>query len=122
MHCVLASIVTDVVQIAMRLSLTAVDHMMMGGNRGQPQAFNNRNIQPNAALAPSQPVIDSPTTFSSDVEDEANSYFQKIYNQPPNNFGIDDVLKMLKQFKDSNIKHERVRCSCTFLPISLAAL
>jgi len=95
---------------------------MMGGNRGQPQAFNNRNIQPNAALAPSQPVIDSPTTFSSDVEDEANSYFQKIYNQPPNNFGIDDVLKMLKQFKDSNIKHERVRCSCTFLPISLAAL
>ena len=43
------------------------------------------------------------------VEDKANSYFQQIYNQPPqSNMPIDQVLAMLKKFKDSNQKVEKV--------------
>lgn len=48
-------------------------------------------------------------SFPSDVESEANSYFQKIYNQPPNpTMTIDEVLEMLKKFKDSPSKKEKV--------------
>lgn len=48
-------------------------------------------------------------SFPSDVESEANSYFQKIYNQPPNlTMTIDEVLEMLKKFKDSSSKKEKV--------------
>ena len=48
-------------------------------------------------------------SFPSDVESEANSYFQKIYNQPPNpTMTIDEVLEMLKNFKDSPSKKEKV--------------
>lgn len=48
--------------------------------------------------------------FSKEVEDEANSYFQRIYNQPPTpTMSIDEVLDMLKRFKDSPDKKEKVR-------------
>lgn len=48
-------------------------------------------------------------SFPGDVEAEANSYFQKIYNQPPNpTMTIDEVLEMLKKFKDSSSKKEKV--------------
>ena len=48
--------------------------------------------------------------FTKEVEDEANSYFQRIYNHPPNpTISIDEVLEMLKKFKDSPNKKERVR-------------
>ncbi|KAK2550448.1 CCR4-NOT transcription complex subunit 1 [Acropora cervicornis] len=47
-------------------------------------------------------------TFTKEVEDEANSYFQRIYNHPPNpTISIDEVLEMLKKFKDSPVKKER---------------
>ncbi|XP_048577201.1 CCR4-NOT transcription complex subunit 1 isoform X2 [Nematostella vectensis] len=47
-------------------------------------------------------------SFGKDVEDEANSYFQRIYNHPPNpTISIDEVLEMLKKFKDSPNKKER---------------
>ena len=47
--------------------------------------------------------------FSKEIEDEANSYFQRIYNHPPHpTISIDDVLDMLKRFKDSPVKKERV--------------
>lgn len=46
--------------------------------------------------------------FSKEVDDEANSYFQKIYNSPPNpTMSIEEVLEMLRRFKDSNDKKER---------------
>ena len=48
--------------------------------------------------------------FSKEIEDEANSYFQRIYNHPPHpTISIDEVLEMLKRFKDSPVKKERVR-------------
>lgn len=50
-------------------------------------------------------------TYSEEVEEEANKYFAKIYNQPPGNLSIDEVLEMLKTFKDSINKRERVSCA-----------
>lgn len=48
-------------------------------------------------------------TFSKEVEDRANTYFQQIYNQPPApTMSIDEVLTMLKSFKDSHDKTNRV--------------
>ena len=53
---------------------------------------------------------DSSQNFSKILEDEANSYFQKIYNQPPHQvLSIDEVLEMLKRFRDSTNKRERVK-------------
>lgn len=45
---------------------------------------------------------------SKDIEDEANSYFQRIYNHPPHpTLSIDEVLDMLKRFQESPLKRER---------------
>ncbi|XP_064641680.1 CCR4-NOT transcription complex subunit 1-like isoform X3 [Lineus longissimus] len=47
--------------------------------------------------------------FSKEIEDEANSYFQRIYNHPPHpTISIDEVLDMLKRFKDSSDRKEKV--------------
>ena len=47
--------------------------------------------------------------FSKEIEDESNTYFQRIYNQPPGTaMSIDEVLDMLKKFKDATSKKERV--------------
>ena len=44
-----------------------------------------------------------------DIEDEANSYFQRIYNHPPHpTISIDEVLDMLKKFMESPKQRERV--------------
>ncbi|KAL3860717.1 hypothetical protein ACJMK2_010802 [Sinanodonta woodiana] len=51
--------------------------------------------------------------FSKEVEDEANSYFQRIYNQPPHpTMTIDQVLEMLKRFKDSQDRKEKEVYEC----------
>ncbi|RZF38916.1 hypothetical protein LSTR_LSTR005163 [Laodelphax striatellus] len=51
---------------------------------------------------------DTQTTVSKEVEDEANSYFQRIYNHPPHpTLSIDEVLDMLKAFQESQNKRER---------------
>lgn len=50
---------------------------------------------------------------SKDIEDEANSYFQRIYNHPPHpTLSIDEVLDMLKRFQDSPNKREREVFNC----------
>lgn len=59
---------------------------------------------------------DMPGPVSKEIEDEANSYFQRIYNHPPHpTLSIDEVLEMLKTFQDSPNKRERV--SYVFLMI-----
>ncbi|XP_069595654.1 CCR4-NOT transcription complex subunit 1 isoform X1 [Ranitomeya imitator] len=51
--------------------------------------------------------------FTKEIDDEANSYFQRIYNQPPHpTMSVDEVLEMLQRFKDSNIKREREVFNC----------
>lgn len=50
---------------------------------------------------------------SKEVEDEANSYFQRIYNHPPHpTLTIEEVLEMLKRFMDSQNKREREVFNC----------
>ncbi|CAH1107243.1 unnamed protein product [Psylliodes chrysocephalus] len=50
---------------------------------------------------------------SKDIEDEANNYFQRIYNHPPNpTLSIDEVLNMLKRFQDSHNKREKEVFNC----------
>ncbi|XP_055790030.1 CCR4-NOT transcription complex subunit 1-like isoform X20 [Salvelinus fontinalis] len=51
--------------------------------------------------------------FSKEIDDEANSYFQRIYNHPPHpTMSVDEVLEMLQRFKDSTIKREREVFNC----------
>ena len=47
----------------------------------------------------------SEQTFSKEVDERANAYFQAIYNR---GVGVDSLLDLLKQFKDSPNKKERV--------------
>ncbi|CAG9826421.1 unnamed protein product [Diabrotica balteata] len=50
---------------------------------------------------------------SKDIEDEANNYFQRIYNHPPNpTLSIEEVLNMLKRFQDSHNKREKEVFNC----------
>ncbi|XP_030756048.1 CCR4-NOT transcription complex subunit 1 isoform X2 [Sitophilus oryzae] len=50
---------------------------------------------------------------SKEIEDEANNYFQRIYNHPPNPYlSIDEVLSMLKRFQDSHNKREKEVFNC----------
>ena len=49
---------------------------------------------------------------SKEVEDEANTYFQRIYNQPPHQISIDDVLEMLKRFQSSGVSREQDVFNC----------
>ncbi|CAH0545815.1 unnamed protein product [Brassicogethes aeneus] len=50
---------------------------------------------------------------SKDIEDEANSYFQRIYNHPPHpTLSIDEVLDMLRTFQDSHNKREKDVFNC----------
>lgn len=56
---------------------------------------------------------DMPRNICKEVEDEANSYFQRIYNHPPHpTLSIEEVLDMLKKFQESNHKREREVFSC----------
>ena len=62
-----------------------------------------------AGVPPGAPAPAELPSFSDEVEDEANTYFQRIYNQPPNQtMSIDEVLDMLKRFKESNNRRDRV--------------
>ena len=57
--------------------------------------------------------------FSKEVEDEANGYFQRIYNQPPHpTMSIDEVLDMLKRFKDSPNRKEKVSTYVVYFRIT----
>ncbi|XP_052864292.1 CCR4-NOT transcription complex subunit 1 [Anopheles cruzii] len=52
-------------------------------------------------------------TVSKEVEDEANSYFQRIYNHPPHpTLSIDEVLDMLQRFKESPNRRENDVYQC----------
>lgn len=60
-----------------------------------------------------QAFPDMATNVSKEVEDEANSYFQRIYNHPPHpTLSIDEVLDMLQRFQDSQQEREREVSQC----------
>ncbi|XP_063227280.1 CCR4-NOT transcription complex subunit 1 isoform X2 [Bacillus rossius redtenbacheri] len=73
-----------------------------------PGALDKRLAPETANLFP-----DMPQNVSKEIEDEANSYFQRIYNHPPHpTLSIDEVLDMLKKFQDSPNKREREVFQC----------
>merc|ERR1719186_1817911 len=49
---------------------------------------------------------------SREVEDEANTYFQRIYNHPPQQISIDEVLELLKKFQTSGVQKEQDVFNC----------
>lgn len=56
---------------------------------------------------------DMAANVTKEVEDEANSYFQRIYNHPPHpTLSIDEVLDMLQRFQESPIQREREVYQC----------
>ncbi|CAO1323562.1 unnamed protein product [Diamesa serratosioi] len=62
----------------------------------------NQGSQAQQSLFPESPAI------SKEIEDEANGYFQRIYNHPPHpTLSIDEVLEMLQRFQESTIPRER---------------
>jgi len=70
-----------------------------------------------AGSTSAQPTAGSGTQqFSKDVEDEANSYFQRIYNTSGSSQHsaitiVEQVLEMLKNFKDSPSDRDKVRAN-----------
>ncbi|ODN04366.1 CCR4-NOT transcription complex subunit 1 [Orchesella cincta] len=54
-----------------------------------------------------------PGEISKEAEDEANSYFHRIYSKHPDpTMSIDEVLDLLKRFQDSAIRREREVFTC----------
>ena len=84
----------------------------------QPQPQQPAKANSSFASAVTQDNISSlfpemSQNFSKEIDDEANSYFQRIYNHPPHpTLSIEEVLEMLKQFKDSTVKKEKDVFSC----------
>ncbi|XP_032816690.1 CCR4-NOT transcription complex subunit 1 isoform X5 [Petromyzon marinus] len=75
-----------------------------------PPAFQQSKLKPSDL---SQVSPEMSQQFSKEIDDEANSYFQRIYNQPPHpTMSVDEVLEMLQSFKDSNNKREREVFNC----------
>lgn len=73
-----------------------------------PAAGEKLNITNNQSVFP-----DIPQNIPKEVEDEANSYFQRIYNHPPHpTLAIDEVLDMLQRFQESQIRREREVSQC----------
>ncbi|XP_035388317.1 CCR4-NOT transcription complex subunit 1 isoform X2 [Electrophorus electricus] len=75
-----------------------------------PPTFQHCRLKPSDL---SQVWPEANQHFSKEIDDEANSYFQRIYNHPPHpTMSVDEVLEMLQRFKDSNIKREREVFNC----------
>lgn len=73
-----------------------------------PAQFSSQLVGDFQAIFP-----DSSQPISKEIEDEANSYFQRIYNHSPHSsLPIDEVLEMLKRFQDSPVKRERDVFNC----------
>ncbi|KAJ8667643.1 hypothetical protein QAD02_009306 [Eretmocerus hayati] len=70
---------------------------------GPPSGIEKTRMQDTSNLFP-----DISQNVAKEIEDEANGYFQRIYNHPPHpTLSIDEVLDMLKKFQDSTSKRER---------------
>ncbi|KAL5022887.1 hypothetical protein ScPMuIL_002042 [Solemya velum] len=57
------------------------------------------------------PGGDVPKQFPDDVQEEVTSYFRSIFNQASHTT-VDEVLELLKRFKDSTHQKEKEVCEC----------
>jgi CCR4-NOT transcription complex subunit 1 len=69
---------------------------------------NILNPLPNQNPSSQQSLFVDQPPISSEIEEEANGYFQRIYNHPPHpTLSIDEVLDMLKRFSESSNRREK---------------
>lgn len=63
-----------------------------------------------APTAPNMPTAHGSQQFSKEVEDEANSYFQRIYNTTGSSSAmtIDQIIEILKNLRDSPHDKDKV--------------
>lgn len=79
---------------------------MGGANSGSDKLGLMNQQNQNQPLQSS--IFTDQQTISNEIEEEANGYFQRIYNHPPHpTLSIDEVLEMLKRFQESSSKRER---------------
>lgn len=84
-------------------------NMAMGMTRMAPAPMMDKPRMPD----PSMQYTDIMQAVCKEIEDEANGYFQRIYNHPPHpTLSIDEVLEMLKKFHNSPDKRERDVFTC----------
>ena len=57
-------------------------------------------------------VFDIPLQVGKEVEDEANTFFQRIYNNDHNNSSINEVLEQLRRYHGSSVKKQRDVYAC----------
>ncbi|XP_021921568.1 CCR4-NOT transcription complex subunit 1 isoform X2 [Zootermopsis nevadensis] len=80
----------------------------LGGRMGPQSGVEKTRLGEASSIFP-----EMSQNVSKEIEDEANSYFQRIYNHPPHpTLSIDEVLEMLKKFQDSSNKREREVFNC----------
>ncbi|KAM9377899.1 CCR4-NOT transcription complex subunit 1 isoform 4-T4 [Pholidichthys leucotaenia] len=96
--------------IGSSLGMTAVSSDPFGTRKMSTPGLNPQTFQQTDL---SQVWPEANQHFSKEIDDEANSYFQRIYNHPPHpTMSVDEVLEMLQRFKDSTIKREREVFNC----------
>lgn len=72
-----------------------------------PQADRQRTMNDLATIFP-----EISANMSPEIEREADTYFQRIYNQSSTGMSIEDVLEMLRRFQDSQNQRERDIFAC----------
>ncbi|XP_034390752.1 CCR4-NOT transcription complex subunit 1 isoform X3 [Cyclopterus lumpus] len=101
--------------IGSSLGMTTVNTDPFGTRKMSTPGLNPPTFQQSKIEASdlSQVWPEANQNFSKEIDDEANSYFQRIYNHPPHpTMSVDEVLEMLQRFKDSTIKREREVFNC----------
>ncbi|XP_065316483.1 CCR4-NOT transcription complex subunit 1-like isoform X2 [Gordionus sp. m RMFG-2023] len=92
-----------------------LQHQMVSNDNPGVDNANTTSNQPNlftVDLSAMFPDLNM-ASFGKDIEDEANAYFQRIYNRPPHPIMcLEDFLDMLKRFRDSTEKREREVFAC----------
>lgn len=88
-------------------------------NLGAAAAAVANRIQPTPPtgdkMLPNQNVMfpEMAASIPKEIEDEANSYFQRIYNHPPHpTLSIEEVLDMLQRFQESQNRREHGVYQC----------
>uniref|UniRef100_A0A8C2IVE5 CCR4-NOT transcription complex subunit 1 n=1 Tax=Cyprinus carpio TaxID=7962 RepID=A0A8C2IVE5_CYPCA len=106
---------TSLTGIGSGLGMPAVSSDPFGTRKMSTPGLNPPTFQQSKMKASdlSQVWPEANQHFSKEIDDEANSYFQRIYNHPPHpTMSVDEVLEMLQRFKDSSIKREREVFNC----------
>ncbi|XKL59833.1 hypothetical protein PGB90_000849 [Kerria lacca] len=94
-------------------SVVAVNNLSRVIPQNQAASIEKSRLVSTGDNALSSNPADLNCQVSKEIEDEANSYFQRIYNHPPHpTLSIDEILDLLKKFQDSPNKREREIYSC----------